>query len=169
MVKKSLFIAVILWFSILAFIPKAELYYSIEKKLQAQDVKLNEKSIEEGLFSLTLKDVTVHVKGIAIANIEEIKFFSVLFYSTLEIHNLQTDESLHTQVPALMKDANFVHTITSPLSISIDANGSFGLINGEIGIKDKKIHIDFIETKDMNMLKPMLTKNKKGWFYEKSF
>ena len=169
MVKKSLFIAIVLWFSILAFMPKSELYYSIEKVLLTQDVKLNEKSITEGLFSLTLKDVTVYVKGIAIANIEEIKFFTVLFYSTLEIENVHMDESLHTQVPALTQEARFVHTLASPLSLSVDANGSFGLVTGTVNMKDKKIHIDFIETKEMNMLKPKLTKSKKGWFYEKSF
>jgi hypothetical protein len=169
MVKKSVFIAIILWFSILAFMPKSELYYSIEKKLQAQDVKLNEKSIEEGIFSLTLKDVTVHVKGIAIANIEEVKVFSLLFYTTVQIVNLRTDDSLHAQVPALTKEAYFVHTFASPFSVSVDANGSFGLIDGEINIKDKNVHIDFIETKEMQMLQPMLTKSEKGWFYEKSF
>ena len=90
MVKKSALIFLMLWFSILLFMPKAELYYTIEQSLAKQDIKLNEKSIEEGLFSLTLKDVTVYVKGIALANIEELDFFTLLFYSSLEVTNLKS-------------------------------------------------------------------------------
>jgi uncharacterized membrane protein len=78
MVKKSVLIFLMLWFAILLFMPKAELYYTIEKSLAKQDIKLNEKSIEEGPFSLTLKDVTVYVKGIALAKIEELDFFTLL-------------------------------------------------------------------------------------------
>jgi hypothetical protein len=169
MVKKSVLIFLMLWFAILLFMPKAELYYTIEKSLAKQDIKLNEKSIEEGPFSLTLKDVTVYVKGIALAKIEELDFFTLLFYSSLELSNLKVDEALQTKVPATTKEASFTHSILSPLSISIDANGSFGAIDGKVNIINKDLRIDFVEVGDIGMIQPHLTKDEKGWFYEKSF
>ena len=169
MVKKSVLIFLMLWFAILLFMPKAELYYTIEKSLAKQDIKLNEKSIEEGLFSLTLKDVTVYVKGIALANIEELDFFTLLFYSSLEVNNLKVDEALHAKVPAATKEASFTHSVLTPFSVSIDANGSFGAIEGKVNIVNKDVRIDFVEVGDISMIQSLLTKDEKGWFYEKSF
>jgi hypothetical protein len=169
MVKKSILIFLAIWFSVLLFMPKAELYYTLEKTLAEQDIKLNEKSIDEGLFSLTLKDVTVYVKGIALANIEELDFFTILFYSSLDVVNLQVDEALHAKVPAITKEASFTHSIISPLSLSVDANGSFGTIEGEIGMMNKEVRIDFVEVGDISMIQSYLIKDEKGWFYEKSF
>jgi len=169
MVKKSALIILAVWFSILLFMPKTELYYTFEKTLANQDIKLNEKSIDEGLFSLTLKDVTIYVKGIALANIEELDFFTVLFYSSLDVVNLQVDEALHSKVPALTKEASFTHNLLSPLILSVDANGSFGTIEGEIKMLNKEVRIDFVKVGDMSMIQSYLTKDEKGWFYEKSF
>lgn len=169
MVKKSALIFLAIWFGVLLFMPKAELYYTLEKTLAEQDIKLNEKSIDEGLFSLTLKDVTVYVKGIALANIEELDFFTVLFYSSLDVYNLEVDEALHSKVPALTKEASFTHSIFTPLTVSIDANGTFGKVEGEMNIMDKEVHIDFVKAGDISMIQPYLKKGEKGWFYEKSF
>jgi len=169
MVKKSALIFLAIWFSVLLFMPKAELYYTLEKALAKKDIKLNEKSIDEGLFSLTVKDVTVYVKGIALANIDELDFFTILFYSSLDLENLQVDEALHTKVPAITKEAHFTSSALSPLSLSVDANGSFGAIAGSIDIMDKEVRIDFVEVGDISMIQAYLTKDEKGWFYEKSF
>ena len=169
MVKKGVLIFLAIWFSVLLFMPKTELYYTFEKTLANQDIKLNEKSIDEGLFSLTLKDVTIYVKGIALANIEELDFFTVLFYSSLDVVNLQVDEALHSKVPALTKEASFTHNLLSPLTLSVDANGSFGTIEGEIKMLNKEVRIDFVKVGDMSMIQSYLTKDEKGWFYEKSF
>jgi hypothetical protein len=149
--------------------PKEEMYYTVEKALAAQDITLNEKSIEEGIFSLSLKDVTVYVKGIALANIEEVNFFTLLFYNTLEIDNLVVDEVLHTKVPSKTKEAVFTYQIFSPLTVSLDANGSFGHAQGVIALDEKQVHIDFVKEKEIDMIRPFLKKGEKGWFYEKSF
>lgn len=157
------------WFSVLLFMPKAELYYTLEKTLAEQDIKLNEQSIDEGLFSLSVKDVTVYVKGIALAHVEELDFFTLLFYSSLDIRNLQVDEALHTKVPASTKEATFTHSLLFPLTVSVDANGSFGVIEGNVNLLDKEVRIDFVEVGNINMIQAYLKKDEKGWFYEKSF
>jgi len=167
MVKKSVLIFLAIWFSLLLFMPKAELYYTLESTLAKKDIKLNETSIEEGLFSLTLKDVTIYVKGIALGHVRELDFFTLFFYTSLDINDLKVDEVLHAKVPAMIKEASLTEHIFSPLSISVDANGSFGIIEGTI--TNSNVHVDFLEINDISMIKSSLTKGEKGWFYEKSF
>ncbi len=169
MVKKIALIFFATWLALLLFMPKSELYHSVEKKLAEQDIKLNEKSIEEGLFSLSVKDVTVYVKGIALINIEELNFFTLLFYSSLNVENLIVDEALQVKVPGATKQAHITHQLFSPLSLTVDANGSFGQIEGNIDLLNYKILLNFVETKDISMIQPFLTKDEKGWHYEKSF
>ncbi|MBA1421395.1 MAG: hypothetical protein FAF03_11315 [Epsilonproteobacteria bacterium] len=169
MVKKSIGILFAVWFTLLLFMPKEEMYYTVEKTLAAQDITLNEKSIEEGLFSLTIKDVTVYVKGIALIHIDEVDFFTLLVYNTLRIDNLVVDEVLHSKVPARTEEARFTYQVFAPLTVSLDANGSFGYAEGTIGLADKQVHVDFLKAKEIEMIKPFLKKGEKGWFYEKSF
>ena len=169
MVKKSALIVVAVWLAIILFMPKSEIYYTVEKQLSKKDITLNEKSIEEGLFTLTLYDVTVYVKGIALANIERVDFFTLLFYSALDVEGLRVDEVLHTKVPRLTKEATFRHHLFSPATISIDANGSFGEIDGLFHVMDKQLRIDFVKMNEINMIQSQLQKGEKGWFYENSF
>lgn len=169
MVKRSIGILFAVWLALLLFMPKEEFYYAVEKKLAAQDITLNEKSIDEGLFSLTIKDITVYAKGVALAKIKEIDFFTLLFYNTLHIDDLAVDEVLHSQMPKETKRGALTYHMLHPFSISIDANGSFGYAKGLIFLKERKIYIGFVKPKEIESIKHLLKKGKEGWFYEKSF
>jgi len=169
MVKKTIVIIFVAWFAILLLMPKEEMYYKMEKFLATQDIKLNEKSIEEGLFSLEVKDITVYVKGIALAHIDEIDFFTLLIYNVFNVNKVIVDEVLQSKLPAKTEKVSFKYTVFSPSSVSIDANGTFGSAEGILTLDEKKLHLDFIETQEIEILKPFLEKNEKGWFYEKSF
>jgi len=174
MVKKIVLAFFVVWLTVLFFMPKSELYYSVEKVLAKQDIKLNEKSIEEGLFSLTVKKVTVYVKGIPLINIEELNVFTLLFYTSLSIEDLIVDEALHTKIPAFTKEAHVKHQLFNPMTLTLDANGSFGEIVGNVDLMHRTVHMDFVDTKDISMIQPSLVKGiktngKKGWIYEKSF
>jgi hypothetical protein len=169
MVIKTVIILFFLWFSLLAFMPKTEFYHTLEKILSKEGIKLNEVSIEEGFFSLTIKDITVYFKGIAVANIERINVHTMLFLTSISIDNIIIDETLHKQIPAKTKSIQASYSFLSPLQVSVDANGSFGTLLGAYEIKEKKIALEFVETKDISMLKSMLHKDEKGWSYEKSF
>jgi uncharacterized membrane protein len=169
MVKKGLFFSLIAWFAFVLFMPKTELYHSLEKVLEKKEIRLNEKQIEEGIFSLEVNDITVYVKGIAIAHIDSIIFYTYLFYTKISFENILIDDSLHAQVPAQTDTLNALHTVMNPLNLSLDANGSFGSVIGEVQLKEKAIKVDFVEVKDISMLEKFLTKGENGWVYEKSF
>jgi len=169
MVKKIFITLFIAWFALLVFMPKQEIYYALEKELAKQEIEINEKSIEEGLFSLTLKQVSVYVKGIKIATIENLDFLTLLFYTKVELDSLLLDDSLKAMAPQQTDKALLSHTLLSPMSATIQANGTFGVIEGSVDLKEQKLHIDFVETKEIEMIRSQLKKDEKGWFYETSF
>jgi hypothetical protein len=169
MVKKIIITLLIVWFSLLAFMPKQELFYKLEKELVKQDIKINETSIEEGLFSLTLNQATVYVKGIEVATIEKISFFTLLFYTKIELDALLLDEALTAMAPRQTEQAVLSYSIFSPMEAKINAKGNFGVIEGNIDLQGRKIHVDFTETKEIEPIRRVLKKNEKGWYYETSF
>ena len=169
MVKKIFIALFITWFGLLLFMPKQEIYYKLEKELEKQEIEINEKSMEEGLFSLTLKQASVYVKGIPVATIEELRFFTLLFYTKVELETFLLDDSLKAMAPQQTDKATLTHSLISPLDASIYAEGSFGGIEGSIDLKERKLHLDFNETKEIEMIRSQLKKGEKGWYYETSF
>ena len=169
MVKKSGIALIVAWFAILVLMPKQEFYYKLEESLAKYEIELNEEKIDEGFFSLGLHQVTVYFKGIPVATIEEMDLSTLLFYSSLELEGLHVDDSLKRMVPQETQKALLSHTIFSPLTVSVDAEGSFGGMTGVIDLHARKVHLDFNESKNIEMLKPQLKKGEKGWVYETSF
>lgn len=169
MVKKSFMVFMVAWFAILILMPKEEFYYKLEEELAKHEIKLNEEKINEGLFSLTLKHVTVYFKGINVATIEKVELLTLLFYSSIELRSLHVDDSLKAMVPQETQKALLVHSILSPLEVLVDASGSFGSVTGAIDLNERKVRLDFNESKEIEMLKPQLKKGEKGWLYETSF
>lgn len=169
MVKKSGIVLIVAWVAILVLMPKQEFYYKLEDVLAKYEIELNEEKRDEGLFSLDLHQVTVYVKGIPVATIEEMDLCTLLFYSRVKIEGLHMDDSLKEMVPQEVQQALLSHTILLPMKVSVDAQGSFGEMTGTIDLHARQVHLDFNESKNIEMLKPQLKKGEKGWIYETSF
>jgi len=169
MVKKYLLWFFVLWFGILVFMPKVELYYALERELAKYDVRLNEASIEQGVLYLTVRDVSVYAKGIELARIESIHFFTLLGYSSMEIKQVEVDDLLKSKVPSKIDKVFASHNIFSPLSLSLDGNGSFGVAEGTLSLMDSTLNVKLVEAKEIATLKPFMKQNEEGWYYETSF
>ena len=169
MVKKILLPLVVGYIAFLIFMPKTELYYMLEKELSENEITLNEKSIEEGWFSLNVKGITLYAKGVQVATIEELNYFTLFFYNSMELLMVEVDDLLKSKVPGKITELVLTHHLFAPLTVAIDANGTFGVIEGEVQLSDNTVRLDFIEEKEIDMILPLLKKDEKGRYYEKSF
>ena len=159
----------VLWLSLLVLMPKQELYYKFEEALAKYDIELNEKDLDTGWFSVTLKNVTLYAKGIDVGSIEEVKLTTFLFYNRIALRSLQLDETLKRVMPQKTEKAAISYSLLSPLDVSIEASGDFGAMEGLADLKERKVRLDFNESRNIQMLKAQLKKDEKGWFYETSF
>jgi len=169
-VVKNIFISLfIVWFAFLLFMPKQELYYALESELLKQGIEMNEKQIEEGIFSLTVKEVSIYVKGIHIATLEEMHFFTLLFYSSFNIEALKMDDSLKSFVPSEIGKTVVMHSVLSPFEAFVTTMGSFGLAEGVVDLKSRSLRMDLMDIKDIKTFESQLKKDERGWYYETSF
>ena len=169
MVKKTVTVLLLIWFVLVLFMPKEEIYFSLEQELAKNDIELNEESRSEGIFSLSLENVTVYVKGIPLATIEELDFFTLLFYTSIHFETLMIDESLKNMTPTEIENLLISQTILSPLNLSVKAEGPFGETKGNVYLGKRMLHMDFNDTKALGMLKSQLKQGEEGWYYETSF
>jgi len=169
MVKKLLVGIVLVWAALILFMPKEELYFSLERELAKEGVEINEASIEEGLLTLTLKDVTVYVKGIEVATVKEITLVTLLVYTKVEAVDFHVDKEFYAFVPEYARKIVLTHTVADPDHIKVDAAGSFGVLEGKISLSKRTVHLDFAETKDIEAIQSQLKKGEEGWYYETAF
>jgi len=169
MVKKVLLFAVVILFSLMIFAPKRELYYLLEDRLLREDIIIDNEDIESGLLSLKLKHPVLYVKGIKVAEIEEVKLFTLLAYSSLKASNIRLDALLKRWAPELIETIKINYQLLSPDRVALVAEGPFGRAVGYILIKKRFLHLDLIEEKELGTLKSLLKKGEKGWYYETSF
>jgi hypothetical protein len=169
MVKKGFVFFLLFWVALLAFMPKEEIYFRLENELAKQGVEINEASIEEGPFSLTLQQPAIYVKGIKVATAEKVSLLTWLFFTKVQISGLRVDESLRSMVPESAERIVLSHSLLDPLHLSVSAEGKFGELMGKISLKERTVHIDFTDIKSLGTLKSNLKQGEKGWYYETTF
>ncbi|CAA6828027.1 MAG: Unknown protein [uncultured Sulfurovum sp.] len=167
-VKNILIMLIIGWLALLLFMPKQELYYKLESELETQEVKINEGSIEEGLFSLTIREADVYAKGIKLATANKIDIFSLLFYTKIEVDFLEIDASLKTMAPTTIDSIVATHAVWNPLGIDIETEGPFGSAVGTMDVVDNYIRLDFNASQANAPFKDKLNEDEEGWYYETS-
>ena len=166
--KKFFLLIIIVWLAILFFMPKKEIYYKLEEKLAEKSIKINEASIEEGLFSLNISNAEIYVKGIKMATVENLDFFTLLLYTNIEVENFFIDETLANRLPTKINQVLFSHIGLDPLNIKIVGKGDFGGVDGKIDLNKKVLRVDFNDSKAIKEFKPRLRRDDKGWYYETS-
>jgi len=176
MVKLLKLLAYIIFFvlALIFFIPKASVYYAVEKKLLQEKVILSAEEIVDSGFSLQLNHSKVSYKSIQSANIESINVKMFLFYNSLSVNNIELTSMASSFVPLHIDKLDVTYTVFNPLNIIANASGEFGEAIAEVNILDRNVSILLIPSQQM--LKQYkgtlrsLKKNQNGEYeYDKTF
>jgi hypothetical protein len=169
MVKKTAGFLLVLWMALIVFMPKEELYFSLEKVLAKQGIEINEAQISEGWFTLKLHELTVYAKGIKMANIQDVECFTLLFYTHIMVNGVTVDKALKSMLPTKIETLQLTHSVLSPLQVQIEGKGSFGVATGTIDLTARKIHIEFEKSAKLGTFRSQLKHGKEGWYYESTY
>jgi len=171
MVKNISIALVSIWFALVAFMPKEELYYTLEHELVNYGIEFNEKSIKSGIFSLEISDIDVYAEGIKVAHIDHMDFLITLLFNKLDIKDIVLDSSINSLIHMdiqTVQTAHLTYSILSPVKVNIALKGDFGDAHGYIDIH-RVLRLDFSELKSTRSLKNILKKDDNGWYYETKF
>ena len=154
---------ILLWL----FAPKVELYYLLEKSLKERNIIISNETITDTWYGLKIENATLNVAGAKIASAAQLNFNFFLFYNTLKIDEIKTYTNM---APKEINHFNIIYSIVNPLNIKLDGEGSFGVLDGKVALKNRKVEILFPETKDIKTIKKYLKNDKeRGWIYETNY
>jgi len=169
MVKKAIGFLLVILLSLAIFAPKRELYYLLEEQLMQEDIIINNEEIDSGLLTLKLRHPELYIKGIKVADVEEITLFTLLFYTSITAKGIKTDASLRRWTPVQISTISAHYQLLNPKNILMKTTGSFGEAEGYLSLSENLLHMDLNEGASVKSLRSFLKKGENGWYYETSF
>ncbi len=168
LVKYILTFIIFLVIGFTLFMPKSNIYYKVEDILQKQGIVIDNEEIQDNLLDLKILHPVIYYQGLDVARASIITFRPMLVLNTLKVEDIEllgVAKNLNIDINRL----SATHSILKPFYIKLNANGSFGLAKGYVDLKNRLIHIDIVEPKNINPIRNFLKKGEKGWYYESNF
>jgi PHD/YefM family antitoxin component YafN of YafNO toxin-antitoxin module len=135
--------------ALILFLPKSSLYYLGEKELSKQKVIISNEILDEKPFSLDISNMTIFVKGINSATVENADINLMLFYNSIDIKNIKIASVASAYIPTNISNVKLSYTIFNPLVVKGNSNGEFGKIKAKYEILNKKLTIYLKPSKKM--------------------
>ncbi|MEA3352811.1 MAG: hypothetical protein U9Q33_03200 [Campylobacterota bacterium] len=138
------FILYILFFliSLTILLPKENIYYFVNKKLNEQKIVLNQSGINDEKVSLNIKDITVMYDNIEVSNIDTIKLDTFLLFNSLNIKGINIDSSMTRYVPKKIDNISARYSVLNPLKVIFKGSFELGVCNGYVDLLNRIIKID---------------------------
>ena len=158
------FLTIILSFFIglIIFMPKENLFFTLQKELKKENIFINTKA-SSNLIDLKLDNSKIFVNKINIANIESIKITPLLFFNKIDLKNIKIDFN-HLNIDNL----NLTYSVLTPFNVDIKGSSNFATIKGFIDLKNRNMKIYLLNLTNKT-IKSFLKKDKKGYFYAQKF
>ena len=152
MVKKLLlFLAYSAFFivSLMAFFPKENIYFLLEKELKNFDVIISKEHVSSTLLSLNLQKLEVTTKGIESALIEDVSVTLLVFSNSMTLENIKLSSLVEAYLPSKIDALQVTYTIFDPLHINAVGTGSFGEAEASFNISSRELEVILKPSKKM--------------------
>jgi len=159
--KKILIFLVGFFLGLIVFMPKDNLYFTLQKYLSKENIYIN--SDIYSFVNLNLKKGTIYYNGMDLVAFDKVIISPFIFFNKIEADNIKIKfQNLK------IKKIDVVYSIINPLKVYIKGSSNFGEIDGYIDLIKRQVKI-YILNLNSNFLKSLLKKDKKGYFYYVSF
>jgi len=152
MVKLARFFGYLLFFlgATLFFLPKVQLYYFAEEKLQDFKLVVDKESVNSLPFGIKIEDAHIVVEGIEGADVRSIELESFLVYTKIQADDIVLSSAAKSFVPLKVESIHASHAFWNPLEVIVDAKGEFGTLNAQLDLLKKEVHVRLQPSKKMS-------------------
>lgn len=169
MVKRIFLLIIAVWLMLIILAPKERIYYLLEHRLSQWGIVLSGEKLHWKPFGLKITDAELYAQGIRIGKLPEADFWTLLFYSELDTGPFLLSPDIQKILDLKLSKARLVHKLWHPETVFIEAEGNFGHISGRIDLQSRKISLRLTAPGEPGVLKRYFRKDKKGWYYERTF
>lgn len=172
-ILKALIYVIFFIFISMLLLPKQELFYFLEKKLEEKNIVISNEQFENKVLGFDLKYSDIYFEQINVANVEKLSIDTYLFYNQVSIKNVRLLDSFKSMFPTPLTNIYLTYSILDYENIQIKADGIFGKLYGSINLFDRKAIVYLEATSSMknsysNVLRQMKFKDGR-YVYEYKF
>lgn len=172
-ILKALIYVIFFIFISMVLLPKQELFYFLEKKLEEKNIVISNEQFENKALGFDLKYSDIYFEQINVANVEKLSIDTYLFYNQVSIKNVRLLDSFKSMFPTPLTNIYLTYSILDYENIQIKADGIFGKLYGSINLFDRKAIVYLEATSSMknsysNVLRQMKFKDGR-YVYEYKF
>ncbi len=149
-ILKPLIWLVLLIFTVVATLPKANLYYKLEEYLKAESLIIYDEEVSSSLFSINIDNGIINYKGIDGAYFKNLELTTGLVYNNLKLEKLKVNKNLQSLIPTNIDILNIKYSILNPIKVTITGKTQLGNLNGNINLIQRKINLQLNPTKVLN-------------------
>ena len=151
------------------FMPKLSLYYYLEKQLAQNGIVIYDEKTDNNIAYLKISHAKLSYQGADIAEIGSIKVTPWIVFNRIIAKDIELTGVAKQFLNIEIENFKATHSALKPYIVKINANGTFGVASGYVNLKQRVVHIDLSEAKDITSLKKFLKRGEKGWYYESKF
>lgn len=167
--RKILLFIVVLLLGIVLFMPKVNLYYTLENFAKKEHVEIKEGSLKDRWIDLDIKDATILYDGIASLNLKELTITPWLFYNKVTALGVSPTKEIKSMFDVNADKVLLTYSVLDYKRIMIEAEGDFGKIHGALDVVEKKVRLILAPSakfKNNNIVRQYFKKEEEGLVYE---
>ncbi len=170
--KKILSFIVMFYMGLILFMPKINLYYTLENFAKQEHVSVQEGSIKDRWIDLLITDATLFYDGIASAKVASLTFKPWIVYNRISATDIKPAKALEKMLDVKAESVVVTYAIWNYKQVTIEAVGDFGLIHGFMDILTQTVHLVLepsAKFKNNTLVRQYFKKEKEGLVYESKF
>ena len=166
--KIILFITMFL-FGIVLFMPKVNLYFTLENFAKKEHVEVKEGTLKDRWIDLNIKDATIFYDGIASLNANELTIAPWLFYNKVTALGISPTKEIKSMFDVNADKVSLIYSVLDHKYIMIEAEGDFGQIEGTLDVIEQKVRLILTPSqkfKNNTLVRQYFKKEEEGLVYE---
>lgn len=166
--KMILFIAIFL-IGIILFMPKVNLYYTLENFAKKEHVEIKEGSLKDRWIDLNIKDATLFYDGIASIEADVLTIAPWIFYNKVTAVGVSPTKEIKSMFDATADKVTLTYSVLDYKRIMIEAEGDFGEIKGAVDVIEQKVRLILSPSekfKNNTLVRQYFKKEEEGLVYE---
>jgi len=171
MKKILLFIALFL-LGLVLFMPKVNLFYTLEGVLKKEHIVIKEQSLKDRWVDLSFKKARVLYDGIESLQAERVSLSPWLFYNKVSAYDVEPSAALKSMLNVHADSVVLTYSVLDYKHVAINAKGDFGEIKGSANIFSRELRVVLTPSekfKNSPLVKNYFKKEKEGLVYASKF
>ena len=157
--------------TVLYFIPKANLYYKLEHKLQPHEIVIHNEHVDDRWFWLEITDAQLYVQKLESLYIQKTRIILFGVYNCIDLEGIKLASTFGHFLPTDIQTAKLSYAVYDPFNINATVVGDFGnaqiTLNLYEGLASANIKISKLMKSKFSATLENFTLDKEGVYHYK--